>query len=193
MDTYVAVVRRHSEDDLEHYGVLGMKWGVQRARRKESANVRLRQKALKYDIKSAKAERKAEKIHAEQDLERANRVAKRAANLSIKSAKIRKKATEATNEFVKTNLERRAAKADFKSTSKQIKANRLSKQTGYGSKAMKYSIKSDEFARLAAKTRLKIANNELYIAKMNQKVASLSDDEVNMGKAYIDRLRQDSK
>ena len=43
----------------------------------------------------------------------------------------------------------------------------MSKSAGYGSKAMKYSIKSDKMARKAAKTRMEIANNEAYIAKMN--------------------------
>jgi hypothetical protein len=57
-----------------------MKWGVHRARYKASQNVRLKKKALTYDIKAAKLNKKSEKIHAERDLDGKNRAAKKAAN-----------------------------------------------------------------------------------------------------------------
>lgn len=53
---------------------------------------------------------------------------------------------------------------------------------------MKLSIKSDTFARKAAKARLKIANNERYIARVNQKVKDISDSEVQNGKAIMSSL-----
>lgn len=182
-------IKRVSEDELYHYGVLGMKWGVHRAARKTAKNERLRKKALNYDIKSDKANKKSEKIHAEEDLGRSNRAAKKAAKYSIKSEKLQKRALNAKTELSRTSLERRAAKADFKSADKRVEANKIAKTTGYGAKAMKYSIKSDKLARKAEKTRLKMANNERYVAKMREKVNNLPDAEVKLGQDYINALK----
>lgn len=49
-------------DELMHYGVLGTKWGVHRSLAKQKQNARLENKALRYDVKSAKAERKLQII-----------------------------------------------------------------------------------------------------------------------------------
>lgn len=175
------------DDELMHYGVVGMKWGVHRAARKKKANDRLREKSLDYDKKSSKYTKKSEKIHAKKDLETSNVAAKKAANLATKSAKLQKKALSEPNDFKRLALEKRAAKAKYKSATKKMKANRLSRTTGYGVKAMKYSIKSDKFARKAAKARMKIATNEAYIAQMNAKVSAIPASQVQSGRDFVNR------
>lgn len=167
-----------SDDELMHYGVLGMKWGKRKAQYKSSQNERLAAKALSYDKKSAKLAKKSEKQHAAYDLERSNRSAIKAAKYRKKAAVAEKKALGADSESRRLRYESKAASLKYKSSKEQIKANRISKTTGYGAKAMQYSIKSDKVAAKAAKARRKIASNKAYINSMNRKMSTLDADKL---------------
>lgn len=161
-----------SNGELYHYGVAGMKWGVRKASYKSSANERLSRKALKYDKKSAVYTKRSEKAHNKYDLEDSNKAAIKAAKYTKKAAKVRKKAIDG-DDYDQVKAERKATKLEYKASKKQIAANRISKTTGYGLKAMKYSVKSDRMARKAAKARAKMASNKAYISMMNKRVDSL--------------------
>ena len=103
----------YDSDELLHYGVAGMKWGIRRARSKAASIDRLRKRALSYDAKSAQFNKKSEKIHASKDLERSNRSATKSAQYAKKAAKLGKKALKADNEFMRSVYESKAAKASI--------------------------------------------------------------------------------
>lgn len=178
MNYYIINGQPVSSDELYHYGVVGMKWGVRRAQRMASRNIDLGRKALKLDKKAAVYTKKSEKAHAEIDLEQSNRAAVKAAKYNKKAASVRKKALKGSD-TEKLKAERKATKLEYKAAKKEAKGNRLSKTSGYGAKAMKYSIKSDKVAVKAAKARAKVAKNKAYIDMMNQRMDSLDADTRN--------------
>lgn len=183
MSDYIIV-----DGELYHYGVMGMKWRVHRARYKQSSSERLRKKALDYDAKSAALNKKSEKIHATKDLGRSNSAANKTAKYNKKAAKLGKKALKTDNELLRSVYESRAETAKYKAAKAKIDANMLSKTTGYGIRAMKYSIKSDVVAKKAAKARMKVANNERYVAKMKQKISTLSKEDLSGAYSFVNEL-----
>ena len=173
------------DNDLEHTGVIGMKWGHRMSSYKQRSNVSLTKKASNYDIKAARLTRKSEKHHANKDLETSNKMAKKSANYSIRSSKLEKAANKTDNDFKRAILEKRSENLAYKSAKAKMKANRISKTKGYGIKAMRYSIKSDKMTLKAAAARKKIAGNELYTARLNRKISSLTKEELAGAYAFL--------
>lgn len=178
-----------SDNELEHTGVLGMKWGVHRSSYKQRSNTSLVKKASNYDIRSARLTRKSEKYHANKDLETSNKMAKKSANYSIRATKLEKAANKTDNDFKRTILEKRSENLEYRSVKAKMKANRISKTKGYGIKAMRYSIKSDKMALKAASARRRIANNKLYIAKLDRKISLLTKEELAGAYAFVNGVK----
>ena len=176
---------------LAHYGVLGMRWGVHRAAKMSKSFDKLEKKAVKYDQKAARAYRSSERAHVRYDLDGYNRSATRSANYELKSIKNAKKAEQATDPFTKVMYEAKSGHQAYKSAQMKLRANRISKTTGYGITAMRLSVRSDRAALSAARARRKIAMNKKYIAMMDRKVASLSKEELAGAYSFVNDMKKD--
>lgn len=162
-----------TENDILHYGKLGMKWGIRKASNVMAKNYSILKKTNKFDAKAEKLSGKSEKIHAKKDLNKVNKAAKKANKFGNKSLAIEKKMLNTTDPEKIKSLAEKSAKYKYKQASKQIDAYRIAKTTGYGHKAMKYSIKSDKCNKKAEYARLALAKNERYVSALNRKMATV--------------------
>lgn len=177
-----------SDTELYHYGVVGMRWGVRRARSKIAKNEKLANKALQLDKKAANFTIKSEKAHAKYDLESSKKKATKAARLEKKAAVLERKSLNSDNDFQSARLNRKAGKLKYKAAAYRMDSNKIAKTKGYGAKAMRYSIKSDKVAKQAAKMRMKITNNEYYVESMKKKVSTLSKSDLQGAYSFVDRI-----
>lgn len=175
-------------EELYHYGVIGMKWGVHRARSKSNRRDRLLKKAAKYDMKSAKAMRKSDKIHSDDVGNRSRKVMLKADKFKKKSAKLMKKSVSELNDIKKLSMERKSAKYQLKAQKKNREANSLRRTTAYSMEAERYAAKSDKYAAKAAKARYTIANDKRYIALMQKKVSELTEEQRNGNYAFVKEM-----
>ena len=175
--------------ELYHYGVLGMKWGVRRAVRKQNRRQSLEKKAAKYDLKSATASSKSDKAFSSDLDKRAKKVVMKSANYTTKAAELRKRSANATDDMKKLSMEKKAAKYQLKADKKNREANVHRRATPFDGKAEKYAKKADKYTYKASKVRNKIAGNDKYVGLMKKRVSELSDDKrVKLGETYIKNL-----
>jgi len=157
-------------DELTHYGVKGMRWGVHRARKKlstanSSGNTADRDKAVrtleshqkKINKKIAKLDSRSEALEKRR-YEQVTKNAPKAAKLNEKAAKLNAKADRTRN-------------AD-RAHKRRAKANQL-----------KYKVAQMEAQ--AAKTRAKIEKNEKYKRMFEQGLKDVDVALINRGRNFL--------
>ena len=100
--------KQYYYSELEHHGILGMRWGVRRTEYLRKRRERLEGKRNSYQEKSRVARNKAEKVHNDYDLADSNKYTEKSIKYDNKAAKYRKKVSNENDQ----------AKRDSKGTDK---------------------------------------------------------------------------
>ena len=150
------------DDELYHYGVLGMKWGVRKDPR-EAYSKSVNQLKT-YQNKAAKNKAKA----SDRLKYKAARAEKRATRFKLKSAKVQRKATRLLFPMNAERASRKIAKYNLKAARAENRAaRRIKKYEKFQMRAAKYDKKTEKFAKAIENTFKDIPVSELNSADVD--------------------------
>lgn len=163
---YTIVRTPENPDELMHYGVRGMKWGIRKATRElGSSNAETRQKgAARLESHRAKAVKKVAKLESKQP--RLQKQVDRAIlKTDVKAAKFEKKAGRETR--------------------KAMRAWTSEGQQKHLTKAQVYDMKVKELKSRSSTAKAQLAKNERMIEMFNKGIKDIDEKMINVGREYM--------
>lgn len=173
------------EEELMHYGILGMKWGVRRYQRPDGSLTNAGKKRYNSEIESLKAEKaKVDKVH--KNLNAAKRMQARKDKLEA-DIEAQKKQNEEDRENLKggeKKAEHDAKKAEREARREEHKAEKAAEKAEEKAKSKSASEMSDEELNAAInRLRMEQTYNQLY-SQMNPEKKSAGKEYL---KTFVDR------
>lgn len=170
------------EDELYHYGVKGMKWGVRRSpermRRRidklESKNTKLTKKYNSANTKAVEYGRKSARVQS-----RNRRYDKRLAKYTAKKAKYDRKLYKVSSK--RNPNEDKIVKYAAKSAKANAKILKAQSKLKYN----KYAVKSERFKAEAEAAKLKIEKNDRMQRTYRTTIKALDKGTVQQGKLFM--------
>ena len=171
-----------NNNELYHYGILGMKWGVRRSREQLSGRV------AKLGTKNQKLTQRVNALD-----KKARIYDSKSANMISRNSKYEARLTKATSKKAKYDLklskemDRKRPNADkiakytAKSNKYEHKLNKAQKKLKYN----KWAVKSTETKELAARTRSKIEKNERIMKVYNNTIDAIDNGRVEQGRLFM--------